>query len=676
MAIDKISLTFSSIGEIWYVRLGALLQHIEENIMYHSKVATQSDSTPILKFDYDVDSNLMYIEKELQTSIDPTICVLNREISVGGKIYNVTKGAGDPFDSPLFPDLPTTYGQIMNIYVSMSWILLKMDEIKDAKTNKVTLIDLLNNILSNINSSLGGTTSLEATIDETTNTVIIRDANPLPDVSSVIAKLNSNNPSLKISDKFALFDLYGYNAISGSASFIKDFSFKTEISPALSTMLTVGATANSTVVGENSTAFSKFNAGLTDRFKTEMVEGNSSTSPVSAVAAVINFSLDPNSPLGQAANIQERVSQADSQAVVNAELKATRDKYTTTLTKYYGYIRHLSEEPGIFTKEEAETYKDVLTNILTYQQQYRHAIRNSIYLNNPSSTLFAPSTGFIPFNMSLTMDGLSGMKIYSKFNIDTKFLPANYPDNVEFLIKNIQHKIENNKWFTTIESIVISKGGTDPLVYNKNKATLQQNKTTPAPSTSSAGNTKASKGNPSLKQVLINAGYKEGSKEYTFAYSIGKKEGWDNTANGGKGSRSYRNNNPGNLDYSNNLRKIDPGVTLENNPFYNPNNQSSFNRFAHFTTAELGAKALVEDKIKRWGNGNMPVTAGNTTLIEQKKGGPQYKKGVAPTIAQFVYTYAPPNENNTELYISNLLTDLKKVKPDTTRTTLVKQFFA
>jgi hypothetical protein len=201
MAIDKISLTFESTsdsggGKIWYVRLGALLQHIEESIMYHAKVSTQSDSTPILKFDYDVDSNLMYVEKELQTSIDPTICVLNRGIPDGGKIYNVTKGAGDPFDSPLFPDLPTAYGQIMNIYVSMSWILLKMDELKDAKTNKVTLIDMLNNILSGINSSLGGTTSLEATIDENTNTLIIRDANPLPNILLVIAKLNDPAPSI------------------------------------------------------------------------------------------------------------------------------------------------------------------------------------------------------------------------------------------------------------------------------------------------------------------------------------------------------------------------------------------------------------------------------------------------------------------------------------------------
>ena len=450
MAIDKIFLTFQSKSNspstIWYVRLGALLQHIEENIMYHAKVSTQSDSTPILKFDYDIDSNLMYVENDFQTSIDPTICVLNREV-VGS---NVTNGEGDPFDSPLFPDLPTTYGQIMNIYVSMSWILLKMDEIKDAKTNKVTLIDMLNNILSGINSSLGGTTSLEATIDETTNTVIIRDVNPLPNLSTVIAKLNSNNPSLKISDKFAKFDLYGYNAELGSASFIKDFSLKTEISPELSTMLTVGATANSTVVGENSTAFSKFNAGLTDRFKTEMVEGNSPSSMFTTSTGAINFG---NSPLGQTI----------AQATADAELKAIQDKFTSTLTNYFIYLGNLAS--GDFTKGEAETYKDALTNIITYRQQYRQAVYNRA---NSGKSLFAPSTGFIPFNMSLTMDGLSGMKIYSKFYIDTKFLPANYPDNAEFLIKNIQHRIENNKWFTTIESIVISKGEADPSVYNKN----------------------------------------------------------------------------------------------------------------------------------------------------------------------------------------------------------------
>jgi hypothetical protein len=417
-------------------------------------------------------------------------------------------------------------------------------------------------------------------------------------------------------------------------------------------MITIGATANSTVVGENATAFSKFNAGLKDRFKEQIVQSKEEKDQT---------------------RFETYLQLFQNKTALDKQFKGVFKDYVEYLIRLSGGIG--DDKKPKYESDAAETYRDALTNIITYQQQLRQVvvdINNKIAEQKGQKTIsaFAPGTGFIPFNLSLTMDGLSGMKIYSKFLIDTQVLPANYPDNAEFLIKNIVHKIENNKWFTTLESIVISKGSTDDSVYKKDKNQNSTSTSTPSQTSStSTGNTRATKGNPSLRQVIINAGYPEGTKEYAFAYSIGIKEGWLSTSNGGKGSRSYRNNNPGNLVFSNNLRKIDPGVTLENNPY-------GKNVFAHFTTAELGVKALVEDKIKRWGNGNMPVTPGNTTLIEQKKGGPKYKNGTLPTIAQFVYTYAPPNENNTELYISNLLADLKKVKPDTNRTTLVKQFLA
>jgi len=176
------------------------------------------------------------------------------------------------------------------------------------------------------------------------------------------------------------------------------------------------------------------------------------------------------------------------------------------------------------------------------------------------------------------------------------------------------------------------------------------------------------KGNASLRQVILNAGYTETSAEFVFAYAIGTKEGWNPKANGGVGSRSYRNNNPGNLDYSNSLKMLNPNIILEKNPY-------GKNRFALFPTAELGVKALIEYKIKKWAKGNMPITAGNTKLIEQKNGGLKYKKGTSPTLAQFVYTYAPPNENDTERYIRDLLKDLSKFKSDTTRNTQLNNFF-
>ena len=46
-------------------------------------------------------------------------------------------------------------------------------------------------------------------------------------------------------------------------------------------------------------------------------------------------------------------------------------------------------------------------------------------------------TGFIPFNLGLTIDGLSGIKINQKFTVDTDFLPTNYPSTVDFLIKSL-----------------------------------------------------------------------------------------------------------------------------------------------------------------------------------------------------------------------------------------------
>ena len=54
------------------------------------------------------------------------------------------------------------------------------------------------------------------------------------------------------------------------------------------------------------------------------------------------------------------------------------------------------------------------------------------------------------------------MKIYQAYTIDNNFLPSNYPQSLEFLIKGITNTIQNNEWTTTIESIVVPKnpGGT------------------------------------------------------------------------------------------------------------------------------------------------------------------------------------------------------------------------
>lgn len=140
-----------------------------------------------------------------------------------------------------------------------------------------------------------------------------------------------------------------------------------------------------------------------------------------------------------------------------------------------------------------------------------------------------------------------------------------------------------------------------------------------------------------LPSIIKRAGYNPGTPEYNIALFIGNHEVWSPK------TRSFRNNNPGNLSGID-FKDIDPDVTLEDKGVY-----------AKFSTPELGVKALVEKKIKKWANGKMPITTGNQKMIVDNKGGEKYIKGQKPTVAQFFYTYAPPSENDTELYINSFL---------------------
>lgn len=437
---DVVSIDWDNYGVEYYVRLGTFLQFLQNVVML--QVKDSSTVVPLLKFDFDEKTNLMYVDP-LQVSVDPRICMVNKNLKIGRTEYVYIPG-GDPFiNSDLKASIPDVdYGQIMNIYLNFTFILKKIEELKDDK-NKVPLIDFLQGLLQGVNTALGGINDFDAFIDETTNTVKIIDKNPLPNLDDVIkfykGKIKTY-PSLagsELSTELAEFKLYGYD--NNQASFIKDFSFTTELTPEFSTMITVGAAANGSVVGENDTALSKLNKGLEDRFKKEVTNGSLGTS-------------------GTLSSVTSGVGRAVTST--NKEIADVKDKYQKTYTEYVKFLITLSPtESSIIddlqelNPDEIDVYKDTLTNLIQTRQQYQKLI-NKDKKDSPIAT----STGFIPFNLSLTMDGLSGMKINQKFIIDTRYLPSNYPSSVEFLIKNIQHEISNNKWFTKLESYCVSKG--------------------------------------------------------------------------------------------------------------------------------------------------------------------------------------------------------------------------
>ena len=63
------------------------------------------------------------------------------------------------------------------------------------------------------------------------------------------------------------------------------------------------------------------------------------------------------------------------------------------------------------------------------------------------------SSFFLPFNFSLEMQGLSGMKLYQKFKISEEILPPSYErDGVDIKVKGINHTVNSSGWKTRLET--------------------------------------------------------------------------------------------------------------------------------------------------------------------------------------------------------------------------------
>jgi hypothetical protein len=405
--IDAVRVDWQNHGNEYYYRFGSFLQVLEDNIIY------ASDKQPIIKIDYDDANYIPYFP--WQVSADPRKCIVRKLVPIGTSTADLFKGCEKYAFTIGEGTNKVTVGILMNIYINFQYILTKLDELKDPDTGKVPIISFLDALCGAINESLGSKNMVQPVVDENTNTIVFIDETPMPNQKTIISYLNTNGYSDKLDNTngdIASFDVYGYRGgfdkERSTAGFIKDFSLSTTISPDLATIITVGATANGKVVGEDATAFSKWNAALKNRV-TETFTDNKLTSPATS------GSSEPT----------------------------VEELYKEAYSGYREYIQELSQYK--WDEDGINIYSDTLRNLLVAKTAY-DASKST---KNETSL----STGFLPINLSLTMEGLSGMKVYQQFLVDTSYLPNNYPDFFKFLIKTIVHKIENNTWTTSLETM-------------------------------------------------------------------------------------------------------------------------------------------------------------------------------------------------------------------------------
>ena len=287
----------------------------------------------------------------------------------------------------------------MNIYINHSKINQLVSSNVDERGN-FNLYEFLSSLCTDINKALGGINTLEPIVDEDTHTITIIDQSYAPLVSP--------------GDKYGL-ELYGYNSEFNSSNFVRNISLKTEITPGFATMATIGSTAGGYVKGTENTMFSKWNKGIIDRYKEKFTSGGKTPEEM---------------------------------------LEDVRRIYLEEFWKQRSAAFGLKIDGSNVTLDD-----NIIEKNITNVTEFYKATYAKMQQDNPEYA--SPSTGFVPISLGVTMDGLSGIKIYNSLNVVTKFLPANYGENLHFIIKGVNHKLSNSDWETTLETVVIANSNTN-----------------------------------------------------------------------------------------------------------------------------------------------------------------------------------------------------------------------
>jgi len=268
----------------------------------------------------------------------------------------------------------------------------------------VTIYNFLTQLLGEISRAMGAINKFDLDYDETTNRFSVIDAAVFP--------LKYRDLEKARTAKFNINLLKDSN--NGGGSFVTNFGLKSDVFGQISNAIAVGAQGNGNNLGSNSTPISNFNEGLTDR--------------------IVKDKKNPN--------------------ITTNSTGSWVDQNPQTFNKYEQFKYLLAQ--GTVKAYDIDLYKNTLVDLFNYDLGY--------YTENA----VIPGTGFIPLNLQLTMDGLSGMRQYQTFDIDETLLPDEYSDKLKFITTTITHKIDTKGWETTINSLGVPKTKKDPQPVDQN----------------------------------------------------------------------------------------------------------------------------------------------------------------------------------------------------------------
>lgn len=438
---------------IKYLRFKDLLEQINANLLIYNE-----DGTPAY-FSIDISEELYCYSNGYSISSDPSKMIIKLDKTIAGIPVKIFAGKGTVGDGDDKKEVDfniedfhsnvggAEVGNIMNLYFSTDYLIQEIKNNTDSENN-LSLNILITKLLSTANKLLGGVNKFRTRLVDKPTNGVVRQVYEIYDEVQPYNKEKITGDILPPPEEPRGFKIYGVDIPNSVGSFVTNYSLKTEISKKLETMIAIGAQANGTGVGVDSTIFSKWNIGLVDRIvpkklSKDELDDLKSKKLETAKSPVVKFARIQTTYL-ETLNLFSEFSSNEKYLTPKAEQEENTQDDPDYFTGYGFPNVYLTATEGQinFTK-----FNSIQTEYFTRALSLDALLKRTV----------TPTIGFLPINLSITFDGLSGIRIFDKLEIDSDFLPSNYGDTLEFIITELDHFIEDNKWFTKVGTLSLPK---------------------------------------------------------------------------------------------------------------------------------------------------------------------------------------------------------------------------
>ena len=423
-----------------YIKFGYLMAFLNNMCLIYDSTQ-DTDKHPYVYLDFNPETNLCLTNPQ-HLSVDPFTCMipfqgtLQDYQSIFLKNNTIDKKSIDALGADSFrPELNAVssyiqffkapnnsyQGKTMNILLNIDFLTTVLNQ--NTTNNPIHTVNLkgfLDAIVTSINKSTGNINLFRVAYRDDSNTVVIKDDQfvpPLSNEKSGIYKVDPNStPSGASGGRNT--SRYGQLPVFGAQSLVREMQFQTNLSTKISSQIAISGQAETgSVNSTDHSAFSYLNVNYVDAYKPKIT--NSATTTAASTQK------------------QQQLQQQEKDTIQADDFKQAVQFNAHVKSIYYG---------------GTPLSKDVVSPAINYYNDSMASIKAT-----DTVTTAAP---FIPANLQITIDGISGIVMGNAFTIPENRLPLTLrgegsKPKVAFIVVGLTHEISENQWLTKIRGQMI-----------------------------------------------------------------------------------------------------------------------------------------------------------------------------------------------------------------------------